>query len=504
MRKIREILRLRYEAGLSEREIARAIGASRTGVRKCLRRATAAGVSWPLPSEVCEVELERRLYPRAGSAPEMPLPDFAAIHADQSRHKGMTRLLAWEEYKEKNPGGLQYSAFCERYREWLSGQDVVLRQPHPPASALFVDYAGETAEIIDRVSGETRRVKLFVAVLGHSNLTYVEATMGETTADWLGAQVRALEYIGGVPKKIVPDNPKALITRASRYEPDLNPSYQDFAEHYQVAVLPARVATPRDKAKVETGVQIAERWILARLRNQTFFTLADLNAAIRPLLDALNEKPFQKLDGSRRSRFEESERAALDPLPERAYVFAVWRKAKIHLDYHVEIERHHYSTPYTHAGKTVDVLVSERTIEVFHRGALLAVHVRSREAGQFTTIAGHRPERHRAVLELNHETLLERAEKIGPSASAMISRQLDRHLHPQQVLRSSLGILRLAKDHSPQALEQACQRALDLKTFSYRAVQALLRGPSSVLAPIVPVIDHENIRGASYYGASVC
>ena len=306
MRKIREILRLKFEAGLSERAIATAISASRSAIQERLSRAAAAGLSWPLPDGVDEEKLESLLYPPGATASRVPLPDFDAMRDELSRHKGMTRRLAWEEYKVTQPMGLQYSAFCERYREWLKTQDLVLRMPHEPGSAMYVDYAGETAEITDPKSGETRRVKLFVAVLGYSNLTYAEATRGETTADWLCGQTRALDYFGGVPKKIVPDNPKALVTKASRYEPDLNPSYQDFAEHYGVAIVPARVRKARDKAKVETAVQIAERWILARLRQQTFFSLAELNAAILLLVEEMNERPFQKLSGSRRSRFEEN------------------------------------------------------------------------------------------------------------------------------------------------------------------------------------------------------
>ena len=503
MRKIREILRLN-EAGLTERQVARGASCSRWAVRNCLARAKAAAISWPTPLDLDEEALEALLYPESQGPSRFPLPDFNQIRDSMSKHKGMTRLLAWEEYRHSHADGMQYSAFCDRYRDWLKTQELVLRLPHEPGSALYVDYAGETANITDRETGETRAVKIFVSVLGYSNLTYVEATLGETTADWISAQVRSLEYCGGVPRKIVPDNPKALVTRASRYEPDLNPSYQDFAEHYSVAIVPARVREPRDKAKVETGVQIAERFILAPLRNQTFLSLAELNAAIRERNVALNDKPFQKLSGSRRSRFEDAERAALSPLPARPYAFAVWKKTKVHLDYHVEVERHYYSVPYIYAGKTVDVCLSERTVEVFLRGKVVAVHVRSRVVGELTTIVCHRPERHQGMIDLSHEKLLSRAEAIGPATAEMVGAQIHQRNHPDQVLRTSLGILRLAKDYGPEALEIAAIRALEIKAFSYRALQGFLRAPRPERPVPPPRIEHENIRGASYYEVTSC
>lgn len=504
MRKIREILRLKHEAKLTDRQIARGAGASRWAVASCLAQATAVGISWPLCPDLDEEALEVLLYPPEAASPRHPLPDFDAIQDSFSKHKGVTRRLAWEEYRQTHPSGMGYSAFCLRYRDWLKAQDLVLRLPHEPGEALYVDYAGQTAQITDRETGELRKVKVFVAVLGYSNLTYLEATMGETTADWISAQVRSLEYFGGVPKKIVPDNPKALITRASRYEPDLNPNYQEFAEHFKVAVVPARVREPQDKAKVETGVQIVERFILAPLRNQMFFSLAAFNTALWAGLEELNDKPFQKLPGSRRSRFEEAERAALSPLPDRPFAYAVWKKTKVHLDYHVEIERHYYSVPNIHAGKTVDVCLSERTIEIFLRGKVIAAHLRSRTAGELTTVPGHRPEHHQGMLDLSHEKLLARAEAIGPATAEMIGAQVHRRLHPDQVLNTSRGILRLAKDYGPAELEVAAVQALEVKVFSYRALQTFLRSPRPQTPKAPPRIEHENIRGAQYFEVTSC
>jgi transposase len=504
MRKIREVLRLKFEAQLADREIARAVPTSRGTVQNYLERAQAAGVSWPLPEGMDEEKLEAWLFPKGEARPSHPQPDFDAIRDELLRHKGMTRMLAWEEHKRANPQGMQYSAFCDRYRAWAKTQDLVLRQPHDPGAAMYVDYAGETAEITNPETGETTRVKLFVAVLGHSNLTYAEATRGETTSDWLSGQARALDYFGGVPKKIVPDNPKALVTRASRYDPDLNPSYQEFALHYSVAIVPARVRSPRDKAKVETAVQVAERWVLARLRNQVFFSLSDLNGAIKVLVEEMNEKPFQKLPGSRRSRFEENERSALSPLPDRPYAFSTWRKAKVHVDYHVEVETHYYSVPHIHAGRTVDVRLAERSVEVFHRGSLVAAHARSWAKGGYTTVVEHRPERHREYLDLSHEKLLARAEAIGPRTATVLAAQIHQHNHPDLVLRNCQGILRFAKDYGPEALEDAAGRAVEVNAMSYRALHGFLRAPRPKPPVPPPSIEHENIRGAEYFQEAAC
>ena len=319
VRKIREVLRLKAD-GFSDRQIAAAIGSARSTVQECLRRAGAAGLVWPLPGEIDEAVLQERLYRRAVPLSRTPQPDFARLHQELAR-RGVTRLLLWEEYKAAHPDGWQYSVFCDQYRRWLATRERVLRQDHVPGEKLFVDYAGQTVPVIDRHTGESRTAQVFVAVLGCSNLTHAEATWTQGAADWLGSHVRALEYFGGAPRAIVPDNLKSGVTKAHRYEPQINPSYQDFAEHYGVAILPARVRKPRDKAKVESGVLIVERWILARLRHRTFFSLGELNGAIAELLERLNARPFKKIAGCRRSRFEALERAALRPLPIRPYEF---------------------------------------------------------------------------------------------------------------------------------------------------------------------------------------
>lgn len=498
MRKIREVLRLKHEARLSDRDIAVAVGAARSTVQEYLRRARAAGLSWPLPADLDEAGLEVRLYPPKVSVQAVPEPDFGALRTQLSL-KGVTRLLLWREYKQAHPDGWEYTAFCLHYRTWLATQDPVLRQTHAAGDKMFVDYAGQTVDIVDRTTGEARAAQVFVAVLGHSGYTYAEATWTQTLPDWLASHVRALEFFGGIPAACVPDNLKAGVSKAHRYDPDLNPSYQDFAEHYGLTVLPARVRKPRDKAPVETGVQIVERQVLAPLRNQTFFSLAELNDALRPLVAELNRRPFQKREGSRQSVFESAERPALKPLPLERYEYALWKKAKVHLDYHVDVERHYYSVPYLLIGKTVDVRRTAATVEIYLRNQRVAAHARSEIKGGFTTCPAHRPERHRAIVEWSQERLLRQAEAIGPSTAAVLQAQFLARKHPEYALRSCLGILRLAKDFSATQLEAACTRALTLKSVSYRTLRSLLRTPGKHTELPLSLPAHGNVRGPSYY-----
>jgi transposase len=499
VRKIRDVLRLKAEAHLSDRQIAAVLGSARSTVQECLKRARATGLSWPLPPDLDDDALWARLYPRAAEPPRYPTPDFARIQSELA-HKGVTRMLLWHEYKAQHADGCQYSAFCRDYERWLGRQDAVMRFEHTPGDKLFVDYAGKTMAVADRHSGEIRVAQIFVAALGASHHTYVEATLTQSVADWLAAHVRALEFFGGVPRAIVPDNLKSGVLRACRYEPDINPSYQDFAEHYGVAILPARVRKPRDKAKVEVAVQGIERWILAPLRHHTFFSLGDLNQALHAELDRYNDRPLSREVGSRRSRFEQLERPALRPLPQQRYEYASWKRAKVFLDYHIEFERRYYSVPYRLIGKSVDLRITRHVLEVFYRGQSVARHLRASGAKRFTTEPTHRPERHRAVIELSHERLLERAEAVGPATARLLREQVSRRAHPDEALRASLGILRLAHDFSAAALEQACKRALQLQTYSYRAVRTLIITPAAEQVPATTApATHDNVRGARYF-----
>ena len=379
MRKIREILRLKYECGRSNRDIGQSCGIGSSTVSEYLQRVRMAGLAWPLPEGLSDQALEQRLFP-----PPIPrdtarlLPDFHEIHKELQSRRGVTLNLLWQEYKEQHPDGYQYSWFCQHYRAWSARLDVVMRHEHRAGEKLFVDYAGQTREVVDPVTGAIRQAQIFVAVLGASNYTYAEATWSQQIEDWIGSHVRALAFFGGVPEAIVPDNLKSGVNKACRYEPDINPTYHDLARHYQTVVLPARVRKPRDKAKAEAGVLLVERWILARLRKHTFFSLAELNREITRLLQRLNTHPFKKLPGSRQSCFAQLDRPALKPLPPLPYELARWKKATVHLDYHVEVEGHYYSVPYRLVKKQVDIRYTATTVECLYRGERVARFARGR------------------------------------------------------------------------------------------------------------------------------
>ena len=421
----------------------------------------------------------------------------------QLGRSGVTLELLWQEYRERHPDGYQYSAFCLHYRAFAQRLPVTLRQSHAPGERLFVDYGGQTVPVIDAITGEEHRAQIFVAVLGASNYTFVEATWSQGLADWLGSHARCLEFLGGVPELLVPDNLKSAVKSPSRYEPDLNPSYAELAAHYGVTVLPARVRKPRDKAKVEAGVLLAQRWILARLRHQRFFGLDELNRAIRPLLAELNRRPFKRLPGSRQSAFETVDRPALKPLPPTRYEFAEWKRATVGIDYHVELERHYYSVPYRYARQPVDVRFTAATVEIFHHGERLASHPRSRLPGRHTTVAAHLAPAHRAVAGWNAPRFLDWAARIGPHTQTAIERVLQARSHPQQGYRTALGILRLAKAYGNGRLEAACQRAARLRAISYRSLASILKHgldrqtatPAQASLPL----HHANVRGPAYY-----
>jgi len=505
MRKIKEVLRLCWAHGLSKRKTARSCGISRPAVDEYLRRAEAAGLSWPLPTDLDDSALERLLFPAAPAlpAPVRGLPDWSTIHREL-RRKGVTLFLLWQEYREHHPQGYQYSWFCERYRAWQGRLDVVMRQDHRAGEKLFVDYAGQTVPVVDRLTGEARAAQIFVAVLGASNYTYAEATWSQGLPDWIGSHQRCFRYLGGVPEIVVPDNLRSGVTKAHRYEPDTNPTYQDMATHYGIAVLPTRVRRPRDKAKVEAGVLVVERWILAALRHRSFFSLHELNAAIRELLKKLNARPFKKLPGSRREHFERLDKPALQTLPAEPYVYAEWKKARVHIDYHVEVAGHYYSVPHALIKKQLDVRITQHTIECFHRGNRVASHRRAYQKGRHTTVPAHMPEAHRQAAEWSPQRLARWAAKTGPATEKLILGVLAARKHPQQAYRSCLGILRLGKAYGEQRLEAACRRALTLGSRSYKSIESILRHgldhqPLAEQPELALPEDHENIRGPSYY-----
>jgi transposase len=501
MRKIREVLRLKFDRGLSNREIALACSIGRTTVGEYLERVARAGLKWPV--DIDDEQLDRLLFLKGdfGAAATRPVPDWAVVHKEL-KHKGVTLCLLWQEYKAAHPDGYQYTQFCEHYRIWLGSVDPVMRQKHKAAEKLFVDYAGRTVPVVDPQSGQIREAQLFLAVLGSSSYIYAEATWTQGLPDWIGSHVRALEYLGGVPEVIVPDNLKSGVTSPCRYEPELNPTYRELASHYSISVVPARVKKPRDKAKVENGVLQAERWILAPLRNRTFFDLAELNSAIRERLIEINNRPFQKLEGSRATVFEKIDRPALRPLPESRYEYAEWKRATLGPDYHVEVDGHYYSVPYRLISKKVDVRITGKVIECFHNGVRVASHLRSSVVGDFTRVKEHMPPSHRHYMEQTPENIIASAERIGHDVGILVKAILNagkQHLG----VRSSLGVLRLAKEYGPERLGCACKRALALQALSAKSVESILksgldRAPLSTADSPTPLY-HENLRGPHYF-----
>lgn len=503
MRKIHEVLRLHFEHGRSKRDIARIINVSPTTVSDYLARAKLAGLTFPLPSEVDDAALERRLFPPSEpSSVQRPAPAWPTVH-NELRRKGVTLELLWQEYKADQPEGFQYSAFCEHYRRWRQHLSLSMRQTHTPGERLFIDYAGQTVGITDGSTGEIRDAQVFVAVLGASNYTYLEATWSQQLPDWIGSHVRALDFFGGCTELWVPDNLRSGVSKASRYEPDINPTYQDLAEHYGVAVLPARARRPKDKAKVENGVLVVTRWVLARLRHQRFFSLNELNRALHGLLHDLNQRPFKKLPGCRASAFAEMDQPALHALPVLRYEYAEWQVARVGVDYHVEVDGHYYSVPCQHARAEVDVRVTKTTVELFQRGQRIASHLYCAFKGRHTTIDAHMPAAHREVAGWNADTLTSRAVAVGPRCAVLVERLLHQRRHPQQAFRSCLGVLALGQKYGITRLEAACARALKHSAVSWKSVQAILKNgldlEPQTTQRTLDLPEHENLRGAAYY-----
>jgi transposase len=504
MRKIRELLRLRFAQGLSQRAIGTSLRISTGAVNACLRRARLAGLSWPVPEGLDDSQLEALLYPPppAVATDQRPVPDWAVVHCEL-RRPNMTLALLWEEYRTEAGArdGFGYSWFCDLYRDWVGRLKPTLRQTHTAGERVFVDFAGHTMEVIDGATGEIHRAEVFVAVLGASSYVFAQATWTQSLPDWIGAHVNMLAAINGVPRQIVSDNLRAGITRACFYEPLVNRTYADMASHYGTAVIPARPYKPRDKAKVEVGVQVVQRWILARLRNRRFFSLAELNEAIRGLVDDLNLRPMRGWGTTRRALFEQLDRPALRELPPTPYEYATWKRCRVNLDYHVEIDKHFYSVPFRLLREEVEARITAKTVEIFHRGKLVATHLRSLRPHRPTTLTEHMPSSHRRYRDWTHERILREAGSIGDDTSALVEIILRSRPHPEQGFRSCIGILGLAKRYDAERLDAACARALALGTRSYSSVATILKNAQDRKAaePDQPSLFHENIRGSGYY-----
>ena len=503
MRKTREILRLKWVLRRSHREITRALGVSLSTISETATRAELAGLDDAAIELLGDDALEAKLYPPPLVGVARPaLPDPAQIDLEL-RRPGVTMRLLHHEYLEQNPGGYGYTRFCDSLREWRKLRRLSMRQEHRAGEKLFVDYAGKKPSIVDGKTGERVEVELFVAVLGASNYTFAEATRSQQVPDWIGSHVRALEFFGGVTAMVVPDNLKSGVTRPDRYEAGLQRSYEEFAQHYSTAVIPARPVHPRDKAKVEVGVQIVERWILACLRNQTFFSLAELNERIRELLDVLNDRVMRRYGVSRRELFERLDRPALRPLPAERLIPGEWKKVTPHIDYHVDVEHHFYSVPYQLVGEELWARYTALTVEVFHKTQRVSSHLRSYERGRHTTSPEHLPPRHRKHGEWTPERLVRWAGQSGANIAALFDRILRARRHPEHGYRSCLGIMRLEKKYGAERVDAACARVLAVGGLSYKHVDSVLRnGLDRVVVTAAteePLPDHENVRGPDYY-----
>jgi transposase len=507
VRKIKEILRLKLDCGISDREISRSCQMSRSTVADYLRRAAAAKLTWIEAATLTDTQLEERLFPNEHipSSVQRPPPDCEYIYNQLRTYRRFNLTLSqlWLEYKAKHPDGYQYTQFCEHYWRWRKKLDYCMRQEHRGGEKLFIDYA-DGLSIVDELTGELKLTQFFVAVWGASNYTYAEATMAQTLPDWIGSHGRALEYFACVPHVLVPDNLKSGVSKACKYEPDLNPTYADMAEHYGCAVVPARPRKPRDKAKVENGVLIAKRWILAVLRHRTFYSLAELNTAIRECLERLNTRPLRRAMKSRRELFESIDRPSALPLPQRLYEYAEWYKAKVQLNYHIEVDRHYYSVPYQLLHEKIDIRLTAAVIEAFYKGERIAAHVRSFVHGGYTTLPEHMPPSHRYYAEWNPARFIQWAEKTGEATARLVETILSTRPYPEQGYKTCLGIINLTRDYEPVRVEAAARRALKFKTCSYRSMKAILstgldRHDTGEQPGLPGLLPHQNIRGQAYY-----
>ena len=498
MRKIRDVLRLKFETKLSHERTAAALNLSKGVVAKYVTLANAAGLDWAQTQALDDTALHNRLLATPQRTSAFVQPDYGRMH-QELRRKGMTMMLLWQEHVAQHPGACthQYSQFCVNYRTYAQSLKRSMRQIHRAGEKLFIDYAGPTVELTD-----ASRAHIFVAALGASSYTYACATPRESMADWLGATAQALRFFGGVPQLIVPDNPKALIAHADRYEPRANETVHDFARHYGTSFLPARPYHPQDKGKVESAVQVVERWILMRLRHQRFASVDDVNEAIAPLLEQLNTRAFQKLPGSRASAFAQLDAPALQPLPMQTWELAVYKTVRVHIDQHIEFEGHRYSVPQSLVGQVLEARVTARTVELLHRGQRVASHLRCAHKGGFTTVPEHLSAAHRAHLEWTPERLIHWGNTIGVATGALITRLLETRRHPEHGYRACLGLLSLAKRFTHPRLEAACVVALALGTTNSTHVRDILLNGRDRVTPATQEWtspEHVHVRGPGYY-----
>lgn len=511
MRKIHTVLRLHFETGLSRREIAKSQSISYGTVANYLRRAQSAKLNWPLPEDMSERELTAALFPEQTTASahhRFAEPDYPRIHLEL-KSVGMTKQLAWEEYRQIHPdNGYSYSQFCHRYLVWLQRQQRSMRQTHIAGEKVFIDYCGPTVPIVNPHTGEFIKAQIFVAVLGASNYTFACASESQKEADWIDAHVKAADFFGGWSKLTIPDNLKSGVTKTHRYVPVLNASYEQWADHYGTAIIPARPYKPKDKAKAENAVLVVERWILARLRHHTFFSFGQLNAAIAELLIDLNNRPFKKLPGCRRSLFEQVEQHTLQPLPKQRYEYQHVRLARVNIDYHIEYDKHYYSVPHMLVKTQVEVRATNQLVSIYAGGKRVACHQRSACQGSHSTLKEHMPQSHRHQADWTPERFEQWAGDIGPSTLHLVRTQLHKRRHKEQSFRSVMALLSLAKQYDRVRLERACKRAIEIGSPTRTSVQSILKNGIDNLSTEMQeelfnddehLNDHDNVRGAEYF-----
>lgn len=506
MRKINELLRLKFEQKLSNSKIANSLKVSETTIERWLSKIREAKITWPLSTEMDDQKLNDLLYPPREQRKKAPLPEFSYI-CKELKKKGVTLTGLWNEYRDLYPNGYGYTQFCRFYYDWCASSTLWMPQQHRAGESLFIDYAGLTVPIFDPQSKSTYNAQIFVSVLGASSYTYVEATKTQQLKDWIASHKRMFNFYGGVPEILIPDNLKSGVTKPDRYEPDLNPTYYEMAKHYGTAILPARSRKPKDKSKVENGVLNVERKLLAPIRNQKFFTLSELNQVLKTGLEKMNNTPFQKLpDASRSSLFLEVDKPKLRPLPESPYEFSYWKKATVNQGYHINIDNVFYSVPHTYVKDEVEIRYNERTVEVFCKGQQIALHMRSHKKGEYITLPLHQPLSHRKHSQCTVENIIKEASEIGENTKEWVTKVLDDStLHMKQKKNICLGVVRLIKGYSSSRLERACKRGLYYENFSYKGIKGILEG--NLDQEDLPIeekasqtsLTHDNIRGPEYF-----
>ena len=505
MSKQRQILQLLQDGHPSTREIAAALHISKTSVGDIAKAARLAGLDWEAASKLSDEELSARIYkPATVRRSQLIEPDYGLLYRELKR-ADVTLQLLWEEYQvQHGSNAYKYSAFCDRFGQWKKTLKLSMRQIHPAGERTFLDFAGHTVPIIDAHTGEITQAQIFVAVLGASSYTFACATRAQKVEDWVLCTISALEYFGGVTRLLVPDQPRTVSARPDRYEPTAQRLFAEMCAYYGVALLPARPAKPRDKPKVEAAVLLVERWVLARLRKQTFFSIAELNAAIAPLVVDLNNRPFKKLEGCRRSAYEELDKPVLRALPVQRMQIYTFKSPRVNVDYHIEYEHRFYSVPYQLVGQQVELRATSCTVEIMHNNLRVAMHAAHPRKGSFTTLAEHMPENHREHLQWSPDKLIAWAQRVGKACEMVVRWQLEHRAHPEQAYRSCLGLMRLLRTYGRDRLEAACARAQSIRAPNYKSIDSILKSgmdylPVAQQAVQVELPLHENVRGANYY-----